>query len=93
MQETSAAALGLEATIDAETQPFGIGEFRAVAAVSAGGKQIDAATMEASGFDNTPTATRSLFGKSIEVRLIPPFDARVLWRAARSCRAALLPDC
>ena len=58
----------------------------------AGGKQIDAATMEASGFDNAPTATRSLFGKSIEVRLIPPFDARVLWRAARSCRAALLPD-
>ena len=49
MQETSAAALGLEATIDAETQPFGIGEFRAVAAVGAVGKQAESRGEKARG--------------------------------------------
>jgi hypothetical protein len=32
-----------------------------------GGKQLDAATMEASGFVSAPVATRSLFGKTLDV--------------------------
>ena len=32
-----------------------------------GGKQLDAASMETSGFESAPVATRSLFGQSFEV--------------------------
>ena len=57
----------------------------------AGGKQIDAATMEATGFENAPTATRSLFGKSFEVRCLP-YSPRLL--PARSGGVTLtFPTC
>eukprot|EP00966_Prymnesium_polylepis_P101434 2349272-Prymnesium_polylepis.1 len=44
-----------------------------------GGKQLDAASMEASGFESAPTATRSLFGKSFDV----PKDERDIGDAFR----------